>query len=229
MKKMLFFVPLFTFAAITQKIELGYFGTTGNSNSNSITAAYSLTYQYSPKIKYTLFTDILYASKESATTNERYRINFDTYYYYTQKLYFYIQLDFLRNTFEGYNQQYSIGPGFGYNVYKGEKNSIDCLAGYEFRRNNYTTQPHTNYHYFKAQIKYKLQLTGKNSLDSSLDIVENLEKSRDYEMEFTTNLNLSIVNRLGLKLSFELDYDNLPPIGKKKTDTTTKASIVYSF
>ena len=229
MKKVLLFLPLLAFAAMTQKIELGYFGTTGNSNSNSITAAYSCSYQYSPKIKYTLFTDILYASKEGDTTNERYRINFDTYYYYTQKLYFYTQLKFLRNTFEGYNQQYSIGPGFGYNVYKGEKNSIDLLAGYEYRRNNYTTQPHKNYHYFKGEIKHNLQITSKNSLSSSLSIVENLEKNRDYEMEFITNLNLAIINQLGLKLSFELDYDNLPPLGKKKTDTTTKVSIVYSF
>ncbi len=214
---------------LTQKIEFGYFGTTGNTNTNSLTAAYRFKYHFQPKSRMEFFADILYSNRNGKKNSERYRSQLDLYHNYKKCLYSFLGLGFLRNTFEGYNQQYRINPGFGYTLMKTKKQKLALQLGYEFRRNNYTNQPSKNFHYAKGELKHRYTLTKKNYLSSQLSFNENIEQSKDFETEFTTNLHLHIVKQLSFKLSFELKYDNLPPENKKRTDTVTKASIVYNF
>ncbi len=222
-------IPLLLFGAhLKQRVELGYFGTTGNSNTNSLTAGYKLNY-HKKKNKLQFSTDILYATREGKKSSERYRAQLDLYHYKKPTFYYYTQLSFLRNTFEGYNQQYNISPGFGYRLYKSPRNRVDFLIGYLFRRNNYTTQNSQNFNYIKGELKFLHKFTQKNSFDATLDYIENIEHSKDFESHLTTNMKLWIVKSFHFKLTFELKYDNLPPQGKLKTDTITKAAIVYSF
>ncbi len=214
---------------LQQKIEFGYFGTTGNTNTNSLTAAYRFKYRINRKTKSDFFVDIYYSNRNGRKNNERYRSQYNLYHNYKKELYSFLSLGFLRNTFEGYNQQYRINPGFGYTLIRTKKHKLDIQLGYEFRRNNYTSQPSQNFHYAKGEFKHRYKITKKNLLTSQISFIENLEQAKDFETEFSTNLHLHIVKQLSFKLSFELKFDNLPPQGKKKSDTTTKASIVYSF
>lgn len=212
-----------------QKLEFGYFGTTGNTNTNSITAAYRFKKYFSPKTKNDFFIDILYSNRNGKKNNERYRSQYNIYYYYKNYLYFFLSTGFLRNTFEGYNQQYRVNPGFGHTLIRTKKQKLDIQLGYEFRRNNYTTQPSRNFHYAKGTFKHRYTITKKNLLTTQISFIENIEHAKDFETEFSTTLRLHIIRQLSFKLSFEFKYDNLPPHNKKKSDTTTKASIVYSF
>ncbi|SMC08839.1 DUF481 domain-containing protein [Nitratiruptor tergarcus] len=235
MKKVLliFVVPFIALAApqtkLRQKVEFGYFGTTGNSNTNSITAAYRFSYKFNKKSRCKFFADILYSNRNGQTNNERYRSEFTLYHYYRKHLYSFLELGFLRNTFEGYNQQYSFNPGFGFLMLKTKKQKLDILAGYELRRNNYTNQPSDFFHYIKGEIQHHYRLTKKNSIKTKLSFIENLQEREDFESNLETSLRLHIIKRLSFKISFELKYDNLPPAGKKNTDTVTKAAIVYNF
>ena len=220
--------PLLFGAQLKQKVELGYFGTTGNSETTSLSAGYKFDY-HNKKNKAQFSTDILYATRGGKKSSERYRAKLDLYHYKRPSFYYYAQFSFLRNTFEGYNQQYNLSPGFGYGLYKSPHNRVDFLIGYLFRRNNYTTQHSQNFNYIKGEVKFIHKFTKKNSFDATLDYIENVEHAKDFESHLTTHLKLWIVNSFYFKLAFELKYDNLPPKGKLKTDTLTKASIVYNF
>ncbi len=212
-----------------QKIELGYFGTTGNTNTNSVTAAYRFNYKSDKKTRCEFFADILYSNRNGQKNNERYRSEFTLYHYYRKALYSFLELGFLRNTFEGYNQQYRLNPGFGFRILQVKKQRVDLLAGYELRRNNYTNQPSEFFHYIKGEIQHRYRLTKKNSIKTKLSFIENMQDRKDFESDLETALKLHIVKRLSFKISFELKYDNLPPQGKKRTDTVTKAAVVYNF
>ncbi|NPA64067.1 MAG: DUF481 domain-containing protein [Epsilonproteobacteria bacterium] len=216
-------------AQTKQKVEFGYFGTTGNTQTNSITAAYHLRTHPDPKTTLKFRGDILYSTRYGDKNNERYRARMELTRLYSRKFFSYFYLGFLRNVFQGYDQQYSINPGLGYRLIHTPTKRLSLKLGYELRRNNYTNQPHENFHYAKAQLHHLYRLTKKNRLKTTIDIIENIEKSQDYEIDFESSLQLHIVRALSFKISFELTYDHLPPAGKKSTDTVTKATIVYSF
>ncbi len=214
---------------LKQKIELGYFGTTGNTNTHSLTAAYRINYKPDRRTALQFWSDVLYATRKGKKSNERYRANLELKHHYKGKIYSFFKTAFLRNTFEGYNQQYSLNPGFGYRLYRSKKQRLDIELGYEFRRNNYTHQPHDNFHYAKGSLEHIYKLTKKNRLKSELNFIENLENSQDFETTLESSLHLHIIKQFSFKLSFEFKYDNLPPANKKRSDTVTKATIVYNF
>ncbi len=223
--------PYFLLATpkIKQKVELGYFGTTGNTNIHSLTAAYRYKHRIDKKNRIEFWTDVFYSTRNGKKSSERYRMEFDFYHYKNSRFYYYTQLAFLRNTFEGYNQQYNFTPGIGYKLIKTKKNKFDILLGYQFRRNNYTRGGSENFNYIKGELKFLHKFTKRNNYDFKLSFIENIETSKDFESQLITNLRLWIVKSFHFKITFELKYDNLPPSGKRKTDTITKASIVYSF
>jgi putative salt-induced outer membrane protein len=231
MKVIAIFIALLTLFAsdkLNQKIEIGYFGTTGNTNIKSLTAGYKFNYAYSKEIQINLFSDIYYSTRDGETSAQRYRTKLDTYYK-KRNFYYYLQLAFLRNTFEGYNQQYNINPGVGITAYENKKNKLDILFGYLYRIDNYTNKESKTFNYAKGDIKYIYKLAKKNSLNTEIDYIYNIENSNDFETSLLSELKLWVIDSVYFKFSFELKYDNLPPYQKERVDTTTKISIVYDF
>ncbi|MRJ03328.1 MAG: DUF481 domain-containing protein [Epsilonproteobacteria bacterium] len=216
-------------AKVEQKVELGYFGTTGNSNVTSLTTAYRIDYRIDRDNRVKLKTDILYSTKSGKKSSERYRSQLDIYHYIDRDRYLYSQFSFLRNTFRGYNQQYNISPGLGHRFHTASGGRLDLLLGYLFRRNNYTKGGGENFNYLKGEVRYFYRFTKKNSFETKLSFIENIDERRDLESQWLSKLKLWIVDSFHFKLSFELKYDNLPPGNKRKIDTITKGSIVYTF
>ncbi|MCF6201705.1 MAG: DUF481 domain-containing protein [Hydrogenimonas sp.] len=214
---------------LKQSIELGYIGSTGNSKSQSLNAAYKNDYQYDAATDMHVKADILYGEKSGVKSDERYRLFYSVNRYVNKDLFLYGEASAIRNTFEGYNQQYNLGAGLGYNLFEDAKQSLKGKAGLQYRRSNYTTQPHDNFYYAKGGLNYIYNFSKTNQFTAVWSILDNVESMKDYETVLDLGLKMLIVDQLSFRMGFQMKYDNLPPAGKKKTDTTTTAGIVYSF
>ncbi len=212
-----------------QSVELGYIGSTGNSQSQSLNAAYKNDYQYDASTQMSLKADILYGEKSGVTSDERYRLFYNVNRYMSQDLFAYGEASAIRNTFEGYNQQYNLGAGMGYNIFKDTQQSLKGKGGVQFRRSNYTTEPHDNFYYGKGALDYVYNFSKTNQFTATWSILDNMKYLKDYETVVNLGLKMLIVDQLSFRMGFQLKYDNMPPAGKKKTDTTTTAGVVYSF
>ncbi|MRI82956.1 MAG: hypothetical protein C6I00_00910 [Nitratiruptor sp.] len=213
----------------THKVELGYFGTTGNTNITSLTAAYRLQYPLKSGDKIHLRGDVLYSTRRGKKSGERYRLHLDYTHALSSTTYTVTGLSFLRNVFGGYNQQYNLSLALGYRLQDRTKQRFDLLVGYLFRRDNYTRGGSDNFNYLKGELKYRYRLTKRNTFKTRLSFIENMERSQDFESQWVSALSIWIVDAFHLKVSFELKYDHLPPPSKKRVDTITKGTIVYSF
>ena len=224
----LYILTLTLLADTTQKIEFGYYGSTGNSEESSVHGEYSIIYDETPwKLSGKLSA---YTSKKDGKTNsERYEADANGYYYFKPELFFSLETSALRNTFEGYDQQYNLSPGIGITLFKSKKQQLDIIPSYLYRRNNYTTQPSEDLHYGRLKGDYTYNLSASNTLSATLYAIDNLKIAKDYEFDAKFTLTLAIIEKLSLQLSYEIKYDNLPPQGKKKTDTYTKIGVVYNF
>ena len=57
----------------------------------------------------------------------------------------------------------------------------------------------------------------------------NFDETDDWRLSSETAAHAVLSRRFSLKLAYILRYDNVPPSGYGSTDTTTTASVVWSF
>ena len=48
-------------------------------------------------------------------------------------------------------------------------------------------------------------------------------------LNFVTGLDARVSDRLRSRISYSVDYDSKPPVGKVSTDTVTRLTLVYGF
>ena len=214
---------------LKQHVELGYLGTSGNSDSKTLNALYSNEYRWSDRIDTHFRTDAYYGESDGEKSDERYRAHAIGNYRIDPRWYAYAEAGALRNPFEGYNQQYNGGVGMGYIVFDDPTQLLKVRGGYQYRHANLTTGESDDYHYLKLGANHEYRFNEKTSLVSELNILEDLEKASDYETVFRTALKTSLVDHFSLRVGFEVKYDNEPVEGKETTDTTTTVGIVYDF
>ena len=214
---------------LKQHVELGYLGTSGNSDSKTLNALYSNEYRWSDRIDTHFRTDAYYGESDGEKSDERYRAHAIGNYRIDPRWYAYAEAGALRNPFEGYNQQYNGGLGVGYVFFKDAVQLFKGKGGYQYRHSNFTDGTRDDLHYAKMRLNYDYHFSDTNTFESELNLIDNLERGSDYESVLRMGLKLLIVDRLSFRVGFEIKYDNEPPVDKKKTDTTTTAGIVYDF
>ncbi|WP_457597627.1 DUF481 domain-containing protein [Hydrogenimonas sp.] len=212
-----------------QHVELAYLGTSGNSDSNTLSALYSNEYQATAMDDIHFRADAYYGDKDGVKTDERYRAHIIGNHHFDPKWYAYAEAGALRNTFEGYNQQYNGGLGVGYMIFDDATQTLKVRGGYQYRYANLTTGDDEDFHYAKLGVNHDYRFNEKTELVSELNALEDLEETNDYEIVFRTALKTALMANFSLKVGFEVKYDNTPVEGKDTTDTTTTVGIVYDF
>ncbi|WP_456452269.1 DUF481 domain-containing protein [Hydrogenimonas sp.] len=212
-----------------QHIELGYLGTTGNSDSQTLNALYSNEYQWTEKTDFHFRTDAYYGEKDGEKTDERYRAHAIVNHMYDEKWFGYGEVGWLRNPFQGFEQQYNAGLGVGYIFFNDKTQLLKVRGGYQYRYANLTSGDNEDFHFLKVGVNHEYHFNEKTSLVSELNALEDLEEANDYEIVFRTALKTALVENFSLRVGFEVKYDNTPVEDKEKTDTTTTVGIVYDF
>ncbi len=216
---------------LKQALEGGFIATTGNSKSSTVNAEYRLRYEYGKNTEMKFSTDMLYGKKKGKTSNERYRANFDLKRYYGDDLFYYFELYYLKNRFEGYKHQINTGFGLGYKIINKNQETLLGLGGLLMRYNSYTGEKKSELLSFvKLSADYKYKIDRKNSFVSKWYFMSNVEDLSDYESGLKSKLVFKLNSRLAFNVGFEVKYDNTPPEKNiYKTDTTTKIGISYDF
>ncbi len=216
---------------LKQALEGGFIATTGNSKSSTVNAEYRVQYKYSKATEMKFNTDLLYGKKKGKTSNERYRANFDLKHYYRDDLFYYFELSYLKNRFEGYRHQVNTGFGLGYKIIDKKHETLLGLGGLLMRYNSYTGEKDNELlSFIKLSADYKYKIDKKNSFVSKWYFMSNVEDTEDYESGLKAKLVFKLNSRLAFNVGFEAKYDNTPPEKNiYKTDTTTKIGISYDF
>ncbi|WP_353661853.1 DUF481 domain-containing protein [Hydrogenimonas sp. SS33] len=219
---------------LKQHVELGYLGTSGNSDSKTLSALYGNDYQWTDSTDVHFKTDAYYGEKDGDKTDERYRAYGIVNHHYSPRGYSYVEAGALRNTFQGYNQQYNGGLGMGYVIIDDKIQLFKVRGGYQYRWANFTDGTDDDFHFLKLGANYNYQFSETGKLESELNFLKNLESTDDFETVFRIAVKVLMAENLSLRVGFEVKYDNTPPLNddgseKDKTDTTTTVGIVYDF
>ena len=131
-----------------------------------------------------------------------------------------------RDTFAGYSRRFGQFVGGGYQLVSNDHVKWDVMAGPGFRQTRFIDAPHDNQVGLYARTSLVWQLT--DTLRFGEDLSAAVGKGNDSYLS-TTSLTADIYGTFALRLSLVGEVETNPPPDRKKTDTYTRATIVYTF
>ncbi len=213
--------------------EAGGFVSTGNAEESGLALGLGLKKE-SLKWRHRVDAIADYRETEGVKTKERYFAGYEGNYKITDRLYAVGALSWEKDVFAGIDRRFAESLGIGYRVIDQKTLRADVDASVAARQTEY--------------VRPKVAVAGKDYSESTIggrlggrlvwDINENTSlsevavayiDSRSNTLESTTALTTRLSGSLAARLSFNIRNESDPPVGREQTDTTTRASLVYSF
>lgn len=206
--------------------ELGFTKLSGNSNSETLLGKTSLSWHLKPWT-HTFRVEAKHVSSSGETTTDKYLVGQRERYDLSDDHYAFGLLRWEKERFSGYNHQVTSIVGEGITILDGPEHNLSLEAGPGYRFDDITAGDHENYLLGYGAMDYRWQLSDTSKFEQQFSAEATRENviSRSY-----TALTVAINASLALKLSHEIENNTNPPDeSDAKTDTTTAASILYSF
>lgn len=131
-----------------------------------------------------------------------------------------------RDQFAGFDRRFSESLGLGYTAVNTPDMKLRLEAGPSYRQTRYITGETEN------KVGLRLATNYTWTISPGVDFSENAiyyVQSDGSTITSTTALTAKIRGALSLRASFLYTHEEQPPLGLKRTDTTTRVTLVYSF
>ncbi|MBB4154267.1 putative salt-induced outer membrane protein [Sphingomonas jinjuensis] len=167
-----------------------------------------------------------YQENQGVTTREHYLASYEPNYKIDDRLYMYGAGQYESDKFLGYWNRFSASIGAGYSVLKSRAMSLDLELGPAFRHTYFTDQTVQSSPAGRGSLAFRWQLLpGLSVTQNGAAYVQRFNST----ISGVTALNAKLIGPLSASLSYNIQYESQPPVGSVSTDTTTRASVVYSF
>ncbi|WP_210358896.1 DUF481 domain-containing protein [Sphingomonas beigongshangi] len=207
------------------RAELGGYITTGNTNSKGGTAVLDLTRE-GLQWRHKFHAQADYQENAGITTREHYLASYEPNYKFDDRAYIYGAAQFESDRFLGYFDRYSASAGIGYSAVKTPRVRLDVELGPAFRRTSFTNDLIEGSLAARGTMAFSWRLLpGLSVTQNAAAYVERFNST----VSGTTALNAKLLGPLSAALSYNVQYESQPPVGSVSTDTTSRASLVYSF
>jgi putative salt-induced outer membrane protein len=134
-----------------------------------------------------------------------------------------------RDRFAGYDLRTVVNAGATYTALAGPRHELAFDGGLTWTREELVDNPTDDYAGGLLGATYLWHLAETSAFGEHVVWYPNFQESSDWRLMSETSLTAAVNTKLALKLSYELRYDHQPVPGFKGTDTTTKASLLWSF
>jgi len=230
------FTPLKASEKQVQHLNLGFSNTTGNTRNLDVNAKYDFSSTLTPynkkALKIIFDSSLFFTKTDSTKTNEEYLLNLALEQELGKEWLSYFTLNWLRNPeFKNYNHKISTGAGLGKNLYFDGQRSLTLKIGASLNSENYANAQLTErFSSLNEYLEYNNQLNQISKLYVKVGALQNFESfNNDYQILSILGVNFNVGEKISLNIEQEIAYDNLPPLGFKKTDTKSIVRLGYQF
>ena len=209
----------------TGRAELGGFISSGNSDLAGVTAILEGRREgLSWRHKLRLQAD--HQESGGATTRERYLLGYEPNYKAGERAYLYGAALAESDRFLGYDRRLSASAGAGYGAIRGGGVTLDVELGPAFRHTSFVDDTAENSVAARGSVDLDWKLSDAVTLRQEASAYLQRVNST---VASTTALNARLLGPLSAQLSYAVQYESTPAEGRRTTDTTGRASLVYSF
>jgi len=207
------------------KATLGGWMTTGNSRNVGLSAVVDLDRE-GLQWRHKLHLQADYQESFHRTTREHYLASYEPNYKVDDRSYIYGNLQYESDRFLGFYSRYSGSVGAGYSVIKKPTMRLDLELGPAYRYTSFTDDTLENNLATRGSVDFSWKLSPSITVTQKADAY--LERYNS-TVTGTTALNAKLFGPLSAQLSYNVQYESMPPLGSVSTDTTSRAALVYSF
>ena len=205
--------------------QIGGYLTTGNTENIGVTGALDLTRE-SLFWRHKLRVSADYQESLGLVSRERYQASYEPNFKFSPRGYVYGAAQYESDRFLGYDDRVSASVGAGYTAIKAPGATLNLELGPAFRHTSFTDATRERSLAARGSLDFDWKLSNAVSLTQNASAYVQHYNST---VTGTTALNAKLIGPLAAKLSYSVQYESMPPIGRVGTDTTSRASLVYSF
>jgi len=207
------------------RAELGAYVTTGNSNNVGLTASLELRRE-AIEWRHKIRAQADFQKSLGVVTRERYLAAYEPNWKFDERAYMYGAAQFESDRLLGFYERYSLSTGAGYSALKKPGLRLDLELGPAFRHTRFTD----------ANIESNVAARGSMDFDWKMTPGITLRQNASAYLQSANSTVTSksallarLIGPLSAQLSYTLQYESMPPAGRRTTDTTSKAALVVDF
>ncbi|MBO9575924.1 MAG: DUF481 domain-containing protein [Sphingobium sp.] len=205
--------------------ELGGFLTTGNTDTSGITAGLTLNKQGpSWRHKIRAFGD--YQRSGSVTTRRQWLASYEPNFKLKDGFYTYGLALYEQDRFQGFTDRITLSGGMGIRAIGSSKATLDVKGGPAWRRTNWLLERD------ESEVSGLVGADLIWHLTPVIDLTDNAQALWDSENNTYSNtaaLAAKFSRAISARLSYSLRHETDPAPNTKKTDTVSRASLVFGF
>lgn len=209
----------------TGKAELGGFFTTGNSETAGGSAVLSLNRE-GLDWRHKFHAQADYQESLGITTREHYLASYEPNYKFGERAYAYGAVQYESDRFLGYDDRFSASAGAGYSAIKTGTMQLDLELGPAFRHTSFTDETVQSSVAARGSLDFRWRILGGLSLTQAASAYIQRYNST---LSGRTAINAKLIGPLSAQLSYNVQFESMPPVGRETTDTISRASLTYSF
>ncbi|MBU0782658.1 MAG: DUF481 domain-containing protein [Gammaproteobacteria bacterium] len=183
-----------------------------------------------PENRYTVAAEVNEAESAGvATTSNRYlKTQYDAFL--SEKDYLFVNAKGEQDKLADLNLRTSLGAGYGYQFFETERAKLSTEYGLAYINEDYIVAPDESFPSLSLGLDYERKFWNKRLVFfNNNDLSVSLEDTADALFKTKVGLRAPIVENVNVATQVNVDYDNMPPPGVEKTDTSLIFSVGYGF
>lgn len=205
--------------------ELGGYISTGNTENVGVTAAAELTregLEWRHKVR--LRAD--YQKSLGVTNQERYLAAYEPNWKFDDRAYLYGAAQYESDRFSGFYDRISLSTGAGYSAVRSPAVKLDLELGPAFRRTEFIDTS------IESNVAARGSVDFGWKLSPSVSVTQNASaylQAANSTITSKSAVLTKLIGPLSAQFSYTVQYESMPPEGRRTTDTTSRAALVLDF
>lgn len=206
-------------------VRLGYLATTGNTETTNANFGFGVDYAIDRWTHGATGTAVG-ASQDNETTAEAYTLGWRSKWDLTERDYLFGRLDWLKDKFSGYDQQFSQAVGYGRRVIMQPNQTLNLEIGPGARQSELRNGDEEKEAIARLGANYAYIFNEHAQFNFDLGVLTGQENTFT---EAVTALKTQLIGNFAVVLSYTVRNNTDVPDDSEKTDTMTSVSLAYNF
>ncbi|MBO9623248.1 MAG: DUF481 domain-containing protein [Sphingomonas sp.] len=207
------------------RAEVGGYVSSGNTENVGLTATVEVKRE-ALEWRHKLRLQADYQESLGVATRERYLAAYEPNWKFDDRAYLYGAAQYESDRFSGFHDRVSVSTGTGYSAIKTPSVKLDVELGPAYRLTRF----------IDSKTESNLAARGSVDLDWKLSRGITVRQNASAYLQDANStvasksaLLAKLIGPLSAQFSYTLQYESLPPVGRKNTDTTSRAALVVDF
>jgi len=209
-------------------IDLGFVNTAGNTDVTTLNGAEKVGYTSGP-VGVSQHFSVVYGRSAGVTNASDWKAGARLDYVIDDGVGVFALGNFERNTFAGFKWYFEEAAGLAATLVNGGGNLLKTEVGASLNQQRSLTDSTNSFIAARVAATYRRNLTDAAYVQEEASALPNLQQTKDLRINSETSLVAPISNRIAVKMSYAIRFDNLPEPGFKKTDRIFTSGLQIVF